>query len=327
MSQTYCPEPNVEPWRSAPFYLWNHQPTDAHMSTVTRQTTVDQVGVEERVSRFTKRSIKNEAKTQGLRMVLNMIDLTTLEGKDTVGKVRQMCYKAAHLHDQLSGLPTVAAVCVYPNHVATAVGVLKGTGIKVASVATAFPSGNSSRDIKLTDTRIAVEAGADEVDMVISRGRFLQGDHTFVHDEIAAVKEACGKARLKVILETGELCTLDNVRQASFIAMQAGADFIKTSTGKISPAATMPVTLVMLEAIRDFYYETGRMVGMKPAGGISKSKLALHYLVMVKETLGDAWLSNEWFRFGASSLANDVLMQLAKMEDGRYQGLEYFSRD
>jgi len=297
------------------------------MSTITRQTTVDQVGVEERVSRFTKRSIKDGAKAQGLRMVLNMIDLTTLEGKDTEGKVRQMCYKAAHLHDQLPGLPTVAAVCVYPNHVATAVNALKGTGIKVASVATAFPSGNSSREIKLADTRIAVEAGADEVDMVISRGRFLQGDYDFVGDEISAIKEACGKARLKVILETGELCTLDNVRQASFIAMEAGADFIKTSTGKISPAATMPVTLVMLEAIRDYYFETGRMVGMKPAGGISKSKLALHYLVMVKETLGDAWLSNEWFRFGASSLANDVLMQLARMEDGRYQGLEYFSRD
>jgi deoxyribose-phosphate aldolase len=297
------------------------------MNIITRQTTVDQVGVEERVSRFTKRSIKNDAKAQGLRMVLNMIDLTTLEGKDTDGKVRQMCYKAAHLHDQLPGLPTVAAVCVYPNHVATAVNALKGTGIKVASVATAFPSGNSSREIKLADTRIAVEAGADEVDMVISRGRFLQGDHDFVADEISAIKEACGQARLKVILETGELCTLDNVRQASFIAMEAGADFIKTSTGKISPAATMPVTLVMLEAIRDYYFETGRMVGMKPAGGISKSKLALHYLVMVKETLGDAWLSNEWFRFGASSLANDVLMQLARMEDGRYQGLEYFSRD
>jgi deoxyribose-phosphate aldolase len=297
------------------------------MPTTLRQVTVDQTGVEERVSRFQKRSIKNEAKRQGLHMALNMIDLTTLEGKDTEGKVRQMCYKAAHLHDALPGLPTVAAVCVYPNHVATAVDALKGTGIKVASVATAFPSGNSSLDIKLTDTRMAVEAGADEVDMVISRGRFLQGDHGFVFDEIAAIKEACGKARLKVILETGELCTLDNVRQASFIAMEAGADFIKTSTGKISPAATMPVTLVMLEAIRDFYYETGKMVGMKPAGGISKSKLALHYLVMVKETLGDAWLTNEWFRFGASSLANDVLMQLAKMEDGRYQGLEYFSKD
>jgi len=297
------------------------------MNIITRQTTVDQVGVEERVSRFTKRSIKNDAKAQGLRMVLNMIDLTTLEGKDTEGKVRQMCYKAAHLHDPLPGLPTVAAVCVYPNHVATAVSALKGTGIKVASVATAFPSGNSSLQIKLTDTKMAVDAGADEVDMVISRGRFLQGDYDFVADEISAIKAACGKARLKVILETGELCTLDNVRQASFIAMEAGADFIKTSTGKISPAATMPVTLVMLEAIRDYYYETGRMVGMKPAGGISKSKLALHYLVMVKETLGDAWLTNQWFRFGASSLANDVLMQLARMEDGRYQGLEYFSRD
>ncbi len=297
------------------------------MAATLRHTTVDQVGVEERVSRFTKRSIKNAAKEQGLRMALSMIDLTTLEGKDTEGKVRQMCYKAAHLHDQLPGLPTVAAVCVYPNHVATAVAALKGTGIKVASVATAFPSGNSSREIKLSDTKIAVDAGADEVDMVISRGRFLQGDHDFVFDEIAAIKEACGKARLKVILETGELCTLDNVRQASFIAMDAGADFIKTSTGKISPAATMPVTLVMLEAIRDFYYETGKMVGMKPAGGISKSKLALHYLVMLNETLGDAWLTNEWFRFGASSLANDVLMQLAKMKDGSYQGLEYFSKD
>lgn len=288
---------------------------------------VDQVGIEERVSRFTKRSIKNEAKRQGLRMALNMIDLTTLEGKDTEGKVRQMCYKAAHLHDSLPGLPTVAAVCVYPNHVATAVDALRGTGIKVASVATAFPSGNSTHQIKLADTRLAVDSGADEVDMVISRGRFLQGDHGFVSDEIADIKEACGKARLKVILETGELCTLDNVRIASWLAMEAGADFIKTSTGKISPAATMPVTLVMLEAIRDYYYHTGRMVGMKPAGGISKAKQALHYLVMVNETLGDAWLSNEWFRFGASSLANDVLMQLARMEDGRYQGLDYFSRD
>lgn len=288
---------------------------------------VDQVGIEERVARFTKRSIKNEAKRQGLHMALNMIDLTTLEGKDTEGKVRQMCYKAAHLHDSIAGLPTVAAVCVYPNHVATAVDSLKGTGIKIASVATSFPSGNSTHEIKLADTRLAVDSGADEVDMVISRGRFLQGDHGFVSDEIAAIKEVCGKARLKVILETGELCTLDNVRLASFMAMEAGADFIKTSTGKISPAATMPVTLVMLEAIRDFYYETGKMVGMKPAGGISKAKQALHYLVMVKETLGDAWLSNEWFRFGASSLANDVLMQLAKMENLRYQGLDYFSRD
>ncbi|MFM1874736.1 MAG: Deoxyribose-phosphate aldolase [Bacteroidota bacterium] len=288
---------------------------------------IDQVGVEERTARFQTRSIKNATKIQGLKMALNMIDLTTLEGKDTEGKVRQMCYKAAHLHDALPDLPTVAAVCVYPNHVATAVGALKGTGIKVASVATAFPSGNSSREIKLADTKIAVDAGADEVDMVISRGEFLSGNFSFVFDEIAAIKEACGKARLKVILETGELSTLDNVRHASDIAILAGADFIKTSTGKISPAATMPVTLVMLEAIRDHYYATGKMVGMKPAGGISKSKLALHYLVMVKETLGDAWLSNEWFRFGASSLANDVLMQLAKQAEGRYQGLDYFSKD
>ncbi|MFC2176492.1 deoxyribose-phosphate aldolase [Bacteroidota bacterium] len=288
---------------------------------------IDQVGVEERVARFQTRSIKSEAKFQGLKMVLNMIDLTTLEGKDTAGKVKQMCYKAVHLHDALPDLPTVAAVCVYPIHVATAVNALKETGVKVASVATAFPSGNSSREVKLADTKMAIDAGADEIDMVISRGKFLSGDYDFVFDEIATIKEACGKARLKVILETGELSTLDNVRHASDIAMRAGADFIKTSTGKINPAATMPVTLTMLEAIRDYYYETGRMVGMKPAGGISKSKLALHHLVMVKEILGDAWLSNEWFRFGASSLANDVLMQLATMAEGRYQGLDYFSKD
>jgi deoxyribose-phosphate aldolase len=256
-----------------------------------------------------------------------MMDLTTLEGADTKGKVSQLCRKALRPMAARYGCPPCAAVCVYPNLVAHAVAELEGSGIAVASVATGFPSGQYPLAIRLADVRDAVGAGASEIDMVISRGAFLEGDYARVSDEIAAVKEACGKARLKVILETGELCTLDNVRQASFIAMEAGADFIKTSTGKISPAATMPVTLVMLEAIRDYYYETGRMVGMKPAGGISKSKLALHYLVMVKETLGDAWLSNEWFRFGASSLANDVLMQLAKMEDGRYQGLEYFSRD
>ncbi len=295
--------------------------------SITPVKRIDQVGVEERVARFQTRSIKKQAKVQGLKMVLNMIDLTTLEGKDTEGKVRQMCYKAAHLHDAIAGLPTVAAVCVYPSFVATAVHALKGTGIKVASVATAFPSGNSSKEVKLADTKIAVDAGADEVDMVISRGAFLSGNYNFVFDEIAMIKAACGKARLKVILETGELNTLDNVRHASDIAMRAGADFIKTSTGKISPAATLPVTLVMLEAIRDHFYETGKMVGMKPAGGISKAKLALHYLVMVKETLGDAWLSNEWFRFGASSLANDVLMQLAKQTEGHYQGLNHFSKD
>lgn len=288
---------------------------------------VDQVGIEERAQRFQTRSIKNEAKVQGLKMALSMIDLTTLEGQDTPGKVSQLCYKAQHLHDALPGLPTVAAVCVYPSMVSIAKKALGNSGIKVASVATAFPSGQSSLDIKLTDTKMAVDAGADEIDMVISRGKMLTGDYHFVFDEIAAIKDACGKARLKVILETGELDTYDTVRRASDIAMYAGADFIKTSTGKIQPAATMPVTLVMLQAIRDFYKKTGRMVGMKPAGGISKSKLALHYLIMVKETLGDDWLTNEWFRFGASSLANDVLMQLAKQETGFYQSADYFSID
>ena len=289
--------------------------------------TIDQVGVVERASRFTKRSIKKEAKMQGLKMVLNMIDLTTLEGMDTPGKVKQLCYKARHLHDSVEGLPNVAAVCVYPNFVGLAKKELADSEIKIASVATAFPSGNSSLPIKLEDVAMAVEAGADEIDMVISRGRFHAGDHQYVFDEIAAVKEACGAARLKVILETGELGTLDNVRLASDIAIEAGADFIKTSTGKIKPAATMPVTLVMLEAIRDHYFKTGQMVGMKPAGGISKAKLALHYLIMVKETLGDDWLTNQWFRFGASSLANDVLMQIVKQKTGSYQSADYFSID
>ena len=288
---------------------------------------VDQVGVVERAARFTKRSIKKEAKMQGLKMVLNMIDLTTLEGMDTPGKVKQLCYKARHLHDAVEGLPSVAAVCVYPNFVGLAKKELADSKIKIASVATAFPSGNSSLPIKLDDVAMAVEAGADEIDMVISRGRFHAGDHQYVFDEIAAVKEACGTARLKVILETGELGTLDNVRLASDIAIGAGADFIKTSTGKIKPAATMPVTLVMLEAIRDHYFKTDQMVGMKPAGGISKAKLALHYLIMVKETLGDAWLTNQWFRFGASSLANDVLMQIVKQKTGSYQSADYFSSD
>jgi deoxyribose-phosphate aldolase len=238
-----------------------------------------------------------------------------------------MCYKAQHLHDILPGLPTVAAVCVYPTMVATAKAALQGSMVKVASVATGFPSGQTTLEIKLADTKFAVDSGADEIDMVISRGEFLKGNYNYVFDEIAAVKEACGKARLKVIFETGELSTLDNVRRASDIAIYAGADFIKTSTGKISPAATMPVTYVMLEAIRDYFYATGKMIGMKPAGGISTSKSALHYLVMVKETLGNAWLSNEWFRFGASSLANDVLMQLMKEATGVYQSADYFSKD
>ncbi len=288
---------------------------------------IDQVGVEERASRFTKRSIKKETKLNGLKLVLNMIDLTTLEGKDTDGKVKQLCYKAQHLHDAYPGLPTVAAICVYPSMVKVAKKALGDSGVKVASVATAFPSGQAPRDVKIRDTKYAVAQGADEVDMVISRGKFHEGEYNFVFDEIAAVKEACGPARLKVILETGELGTFDKVRRASDIAMHAGADFIKTSTGKISPAATMPVTLVMLEAIRDFYYSTGKMIGMKPAGGISKSKLALHYLVMVKEVLGEDWLNNHWFRFGASSLANDVLMQLLKEKSGAYQAANYFSVD
>lgn len=258
-------------------------------------------------------------------MVLSMIDLTTLEGMDTPGKIKQMCYKARHLHDTYEGLPTVAAVCVYPNFVSLAKHQVQGSGIRVASVATAFPSGNASLNIKLDDVKMAVDHGADEIDMVISRGRFHAGDYQYVFDEIAAVKEACGGARLKTILETGELGTFDNVRKASDIAIAAGADFIKTSTGKIKPAATMPVTLVMLEAIRDHYFRTGEMVGMKPAGGISKSKQALQYLVMVKETLGQDWLDNHWFRFGASSLANDVLMQYVKQATGAYQSANYFS--
>lgn len=292
---------------------------------------IDQVGVEERASRFTKRSIKNESKLNGLMLALNMIDLTTLEGKDTDGKVKQLCYKAQHLHDAYPGLPTVAAICVYPSMVKTAKAALGNSGIKVASVATAFPSGQAPRDVKIRDTKYAVQNGADEIDMVISRGKFLQGEYNFVFDEIAAIKEACGPAnggaRLKVILETGELVTYDKVRKASDIAMYAGADFIKTSTGKISPAATMPVTLVMLEAIRDFYYKTGKKIAMKPAGGISKAKAALHYLVMLNEVLGEEWMNNEWFRFGASSLANDILMQLMKQRTGVYQAANYFSID
>jgi deoxyribose-phosphate aldolase len=288
---------------------------------------VDQVGIEERAARFTKRSIKNETKINGLRLALNMIDLTTLEGKDTDGKVKQLCYKAQHLHDSFPGLPTVAAICVYPSMVKIAKTALGNSGIKVAAVATAFPSGQAPRDVKIRDTKFAVNEGADEIDMVISRGKFHMGEYDFVYDEIAAVKEACGTARLKVILETGELVTYDKVRRASDIAMYAGADFIKTSTGKIAPAATMPVTLVMLEAIRDFYYKTGKKIAMKPAGGISKAKLALHYLVMLNEVLGEEWMNNEWFRFGASSLANDILMQLMKQKTGVYQSPDYFSID
>ena len=292
-----------------------------------RVTPVDQVGVEERVARFCTRSIKKDSKVHALKLALSMIDLTTLEGQDTPGKVTQLCRKAVHLHAAQPELPHVAAVCVYPTMVGVARRALAGHDIKVASVATAFPSGMAPLAIKLEETRVAVEEGADEIDMVIARGAFLQGEYQRVFDEIVAVKEACGAAHLKVILETGELGTLDRVRRASVLAIHAGADFIKTSTGKIQPAATMPVTLVMLQAIRDHYRATGRMVGMKPAGGIAKAKQAIHYLVMLRETLGDAWLTPVWFRFGASSLANDLLMQLEKQRTGVYQSADYFSKD
>lgn len=288
---------------------------------------IDQIGVEERVSRLNSRSIKKESKVQGLKLALSMIDLTTLEGKDSEGKVIQLCSKAKQPYAQIPSLPTVAAICVYPNMVSTAKKALEGTDIHVASVATSFPSGMAKLQSKLDETKFVVEQGADEVDMVISRGQFLKGNYNYVFDEIAAIKEACGDAHLKVILETGELETYENVRKASDIAMYAGADFIKTSTGKISPAATQPVTLVMLEAIRDYYRETERLVGMKPAGGIRKAKEALQYLVLVKETLGSAWLTPSYFRFGASSLANDLLMQIVKQETGVYQSSNYFSND
>lgn len=297
------------------------------LEIVSKSPQIDKVGVEERVARFQTRSIKNESKMQGLKMALSMIDLTTLEGKDTPGKVKQMCYKAAHLHDQYPDLPTVAAVCVYPSMVKIAQEALKGSNIQIASVATAFPSGQSTLEIKLADTKFAVDQGATEIDMVISRGKFLSGEYNFVYDEICAIKEACGKARLKVILETGELVTLENVRKASDLAIHAGADFIKTSTGKIQPAATMQVTFVMLMAIKDHFNATGKMVGMKPAGGISTAKLALHNLVMVNEVLGPKWLNNGWFRFGASSLANDILMQILKTDTGLYQSADYFTLD
>ena len=302
-------------------------PVAAKLPDLSRVPVVDEVGVNERVARFQTRSIKTASKIEALKLILSMIDLTTLEGQDTPGKVRQLCQKAIHLHDAMPDLPHVAAVCVYPTMVAIAKDTLKGRDINIASVATAFPSGQAPLSVKLDDTRMAVDAGATEIDMVISRGAFLAGNYGLVFDEILAIKEACGDTHLKVILETGELGTLDRVRRASDLAMHAGADFIKTSTGKIQPAATMQVTLVMLQAIRDYYYATGRMVGMKPAGGISKSKLAVHYLVMLKETLGNAWMTPEWFRFGASSLANDVLMQLRKQATGVYQSADYFSKD
>ena len=287
---------------------------------------IDQIMAEERAASFTKRSIKTSAKLAGLKMVVSMMDLTTLEGKDTPGKVAYLCRKAIQPAEPRLGVPSCAAVCVYPNLVRAAKTFVGDSGVKVAAVATAFPSGAMPLRVKLADVRAAVGEGADEIDMVIDRGAFHAGEFARVADEIAAVKEACGVAHLKVILETGELVTYDNVRFASDLAMNAGADFIKTSTGKVQPAATLPVTLIMLEAIRDFFFATGRRIGMKPAGGIRTAKEALAYLVMLSETLGDDWLTPDLFRFGASTLANDVVMQIAKLSDGNYQGADYFSQ-
>jgi deoxyribose-phosphate aldolase len=288
--------------------------------------TVDAVMAEERAAAFTKRSIKTSAKLAGLKMAVSMCDLTTLEGQDTPGKVAYLCRKALAPADPKYAVPPCAAVCVYPNLVKYARKFLgSNSPVHIASVATGFPSGQFPLPTKLGEVRRAVADGADEIDMVINRCAFLAGDYAKVFDEIAATKEASGPAHLKVILETGELVTYDNVRLASEIAMHAGADFIKTSTGKIAPAATLPVTLVMLEAIRDYFFATGIRIGMKPAGGIRNAKQALAYLVMVKETLGDDWLTPERFRFGASTLVNDVLMQIAKTVDGNYQSADYFS--
>ena len=288
---------------------------------------IDEVGVTERAARFKTRSIKNASKIAALKLTMSMIDLTTLEGSDSPGKVRQLCAKARCPDPAHPELPMVAAVCVYPTMVAVARKALAGTSIHVASVATSFPSGMSDLKTRIADVRYAVAEGADEIDMVISRGKFLAGEYHAISDEIATFKEACATAHLKVILETGELVTLDNVRFASDLAMRAGADFIKTSTGKVSPAATLEFTLVMLLAIADYYRETGKKIGMKPAGGIRDSKTAIQYLVMLKETLGPEWLTPDMFRFGASSLANDLLMQLRKQATGAYQSPIYFSND
>ncbi|MCA1588775.1 MAG: deoxyribose-phosphate aldolase [Chloroflexi bacterium] len=288
---------------------------------------VDAVGVEERAASLARRSIKRDAKLWALDLAIRMMDLTTLEGKDTPGKVRALAGKARRPDPTDRSIPSVAALCVYPNMIPTAVEALRGSSVKVASVATYFPSGAAPLEVKLHDVRSAIEMGADEIDMVIDRGAFLAGDYETVYDEIVAVKEACGQAHLKVILETGELETYDNARRASVLAMAAGADFIKTSTGKVNPASTLPGSLVMMEAIRDFYGQTGRAVGMKSAGGIRTAKEAISYLVVLYETLGPDWMTPHRFRFGASSLLNDVLMQIRKERTGRYSGGDYFTLD
>jgi deoxyribose-phosphate aldolase len=299
----------------------------APLLDLSRVPRVDQVGIDERAAGLARRSIKKSAKQAGIRLAISMLDLTTLEGKDSEGKVRQLCQKAMHPQPGDPTVPHVAAVCVYPNLVPAAKAALSGSGVHIASVATGFPAGLVPLPVKLEETRRAVAMGADEIDMVIDRGAFLSGDYLGVFEEIVAVKAACGDAHLKVILETGELETYDAVRRASHLAMAAGADFIKTSTGKVQPASTPGVVLVMLEAIRDHYFETGRRVGLKPAGGIKTTKQALHLLVMVKETLGDAWLTPDLFRIGASTVTNDLLMQLVKEATGRYQSEDYFTKD
>lgn len=288
---------------------------------------VDEIGIKERAAAIAGRSIKKESKLEAIKMAVSMIDLTTLEGKDSDGKVYALCQKAKHPIEGTDEIPHVAAVCVYPNLIKTAKDALEGSGVNVASVSTSFPSGQSPMKLKVEEVKKCVSLGADEIDMVISRGEFLEGKYDYTFKEVQAVKEACGDAHLKVILETGELETYDNVRKASIISMLAGADFIKTSTGKVQPAATLPVTLVMLEAIRDFYDETGKIIGMKPAGGIKTTKDAMQYLCLVKETLGDDWLTPDLFRLGASSLLNDLLMQYKKEKTGVYQSADYFTND
>jgi deoxyribose-phosphate aldolase len=292
-----------------------------------RVGSVDAVAVEERAATLAKRSIKREAKLFALELAIRMMDLTTLEGADTPGKIAALASKAVRPDPSDAGIPSVAALCVYPNLVPTAVECLRGSGVKVASVATAFPSGQAPTHLKVAEVRDVIEMGADEVDMVIDRGAFLSGRYAKVYDEVVQVKEACGDVHLKAILEVAELGTYDNVRRASLLAIAGGADFIKTSTGKLPGAATLPVTLVMLEAIRDVHDETGRMVGMKPAGGIRTAKQAVQYLVQLHETLGPEWLTPDLYRLGASSLLNDVLMQIRKEGTGAYQSPDYFTVD
>ena len=300
----------------------------SHLGSLMRGVrSVDEVGAEERAAALAKRSIKKASKLWALDLAIRCMDLTTLEGQDTPGKVAALCAKAVRPQPGDPSIPSVAAVCIYPARVADAVSHLRGTGVRVASVATAFPSGQTFTSVKVAETHEAVAAGADEIDMVIDRGAFLAGDYQKVYDEVGAVKEACGQAPLKVILETGELGTYDSVRRASILAMAAGADFIKTSTGKVQPAATLPASLVMMEAIRDFQRETGQAVGFKPAGGIRTSRQAVQYLVLLYETLGPDWMTPDRFRLGASTLLNDVLMQIEKERTGAYQSGDYFTVD